>query len=110
MDNFKRELYMRALTLLEQGEEWGICMTLLRTLRELGILHYDNIFEHELILEELLQTVFTEFFELDDGIKWNNNSDIPEAVPQQKGINYNWWYSTDLAPRIRILNCILNSH
>jgi hypothetical protein len=31
MDDFKQELYMRALTLLEKEEEWCICMALLNS-------------------------------------------------------------------------------
>lgn len=110
MDDFKRELYMRALTFLENTKVFCVCESFVSSLLELGTSHYGNISEQELPSEELLQSIFTEFFELDDGIKWSNNSDIPEAIPRQRGINSYWWYGTDLVPRIRILNYILNSH
>lgn len=114
MDPLKRELYMRARTILECREKSCVCWALLEALTELGIFYY-NTPESGLTLEELLQDIFPEFFALDDCIQWHldGNSDeisVYAAFPRAKGSARYWWDSDNLEPRLRILNCILNSH
>lgn len=110
MDPFKRELYMRARTILEHRLESCVCLALAKALRELGMTKDMHAFNPGFSLEELIQDIFPEFFALDDLIKWGRDSDITYAVPRPEGSGSYWWHEYDLTPRLRILDCILNSH
>ena len=114
MDTLKRELYMRARTILECKQASCVCWALTEALMELGIFYY-NTHESGFTLEELLQDIFPEFFGLDDGVQWHLDENsygvsVYAAYPRRKGTASYWWVGSDLVPRLRILDCILNSH
>lgn len=106
MDTFKRELYMRARTLLEEGVENCVCWSLMHALRELGDFIYLSEATDSLIVED----TFPEFFSLDDRILWYEDHGVMCRFPRPEGTTTYWWRVENLAPRLRILDCILNSH
>lgn len=115
MDTLKRELYMRAHTLLKSGRESCVCWALMETLNELGILPGMQDVDPKVSLEDLLKELFPEFFGLDDLTQWHLNEYMDEmyiyaAYPRREGTASYWWVVSDLVPRLRILDCILNSH
>lgn len=112
MDTLKRELYMRAHTLLKSGRESCVCWALMETLNELGILPGMQDVDPKVRLEDFLKELFPEFFGLDDLTQWSEFLGQPSGAPRPEGIFAYWWLSNKnrIAPRLRILDCILNSH
>jgi len=112
MDTLKRELYMRAHTLLKFGQESCVCWALMETLNELGILPGMHGVDPKVSLEDFLKELFPEFFGLDDLTQWSEFLGQLYGAPRPEGIVTYWWLGNNnrIAPRLRILDCILNSH
>ena len=111
MDTLKRELYMRARTLLESRQTSYICWALMDALTELGISNCMGNVTRDLSLDDFPQDIFPEFFDLDDQRQWAETFGWVEEYPRPKGIHTVWWIgSNSRVARLRLLDCILNSH
>lgn len=109
MDPLKRELYMRARTILEYDQKSCVCWSLMEALQELGFTDLGAI-DPSISLDGLLRDLFPEFFGLDDLIQWHTASGMIYHLPRRAGTASHWWTGSGNAPRLRILDCILNSH
>lgn len=104
MDNFKRAIYMRTLNLVNSPKTPYVCTALLTAFEE--ITGYQSSYEE-------LQEYFPEFYNLIDYKIWvkSENLDTIYAISWDTYIIFRgWWTYLWQAPRIRILNCILNTY
>lgn len=119
MDDFKREMYMKAKQTLENDEEYFVCNALLEVLSEYSV--YPECAENQIEYEEdsyfneiyayqkesILREFFPEFTRLNDKRVWDPDGTYRE----QQGIRDVWWSPFERwkgkDPRILILDTIL---
>ena len=105
MDDLKRKIYMRALELIHYNKKPYICAALDLAYAEIAGEWLDDYGE--------LEEFFPEFFNLADYRTWiiSSSPDRIFAEPWKcKDEGKIWWSSWWQEPRIRILNCILNTY
>ena len=99
MDDFKREMYMKALQKIKDCEEYFICNALLEILSEYSIypecaenleeygedLSDKNLYNYR--KESILKEFFPEFMRLNDGRVWGPDG----TYSKQQGVQNVWW-------------------
>ena len=104
MDDLKRTIYMRALDLVNKPEKPYVCVALTTA--------FEEIIGYQPSCEEL-QEYLPEFHDLIDYKTWVKfeNCDTISARSWDNYVNFRgWWTHFWQEPRIRILNCILNTY
>ena len=102
MDYLKRELYMRAVELIETKQSDFICHALRDATNELG--------KYSFFSQKEIATWFPEFIALNDGVAWTTSciSGEPASVPQEH--EYSAWFTLGVKERklrLQVINTIL---
>lgn len=94
MDDYKRQLYMRAQQLALKGRTSFVCNALKTALEEEGLgVKCGNPLE-----------LFPEFMGMYDGKCWSKRAVCSKVLPEN-----NWWDEDWKEPRLRALDCILRN-
>lgn len=105
MDNFKRAIYMCALDLISLPQKPYVCEALSAA--------FEEIIGRQPTDSTELQEYFPEFYNLTDCKTWVKPESL-DTIYARSWDNYanfrGWWTHFWQAPRIRILNCILNTY
>jgi len=105
MDNLKRAIYMRALDLISLSEKPYVCEALSAA--------FEEIIGRQPTDSTELQEYFPEFYNLIDYKTWVKPGSLDTIYARSWNTYANfrgWWMRSWQAPRIRILNCILNTY
>lgn len=103
MDDLKRTIYIRALELVQQHKTY-ICEAL--------YLAFDEIVGLQAYCYAELEEYFPEFYSLADYKTWSKSGFSGVSARPWEKLEHNqvWWAISWQEPRIRILNCILNTY
>ena len=102
MDDLKERIYLLALDMIKNDENPFICTALRASYRE-------YIGTEELVSDEELEELFSEFFNLDDNKYWYYLRDNSISFMTRDNIHQPWWSPKAVEPRKRMLELILSS-